>query len=199
MGITVSVRSNINRVVAGMRADAREVVEQAVPRALNRVIEMARTQAARDLRADGYAIKASEWKGAVQLVRASRGKRGARMRVPRLSKSLMEFSPRETKDGVVVKIHGAPALIRGAFIGQLQNGRLGVYIEDKTAGKTILRRSKQHKRGSVGGWQAYPVRKLYGPSLGGMFVNRQVQATLDRFVSQRFEERLRHEVKRILA
>lgn len=193
----VSVKSNVDKVIRQMQADAREVSDVAVPRALNRVIEMARTQSARDLRQDGYAIKASEWKAAVKVETASRGKRGVRMRVPRVTKSLMEFSPTESKAGVSVKIHGQRKLIKGAFIGQLQNGRLGVYIEDKTAGKTILRRAKQYKRGTTGGWMAYPVRKLYGPSLGGMFVNEKVQATLRRFVDEKFEERLRHEVKRI--
>lgn len=193
-----SIKSNIDKITREMRADAREVADTAVPRALNRVIEMARTQSVRDLRADGYAIKASEWKAAVKLTFAARGKRAVRMRVPRVTKSLMEFSPSETKAGVTVKIHGQRKLIRGAFIGQLQNGRTGVYVEDKNAGKVILRRAKQYKRGSTGGWMSYPVRKLYGPSLGGMFVNEKVQATLDRFVDQKFEERLRHEVKRIV-
>lgn len=194
----VTLESNIDKVIAKMRGGAREYVAEALPRALNRTLEMARNKAARDMVADGYSIKVSEFKAAVKLVRASRGMRGVRMRVPRNSKSLMEFSPKETKAGVTVKIHGGAKLIKGAFIGQLQNGRTGVYIEDKTAGKVIMRRAKQHKRGSSGGWQAYPVRKLYGPSTGGMFVNERVQRSLDQFVAETFERRLTHELKRLI-
>lgn len=194
----VSIKSNVDAVVRDMGRRAREVADEAVPRALNRVIEMARTQAARNMVADGYNLKVGEFKSAVKLIQASRGKRGARMRVPRNTKSLMEFNPTETKAGVAVKIHGAKKLIKSAFIGQLQNGRLGVYVEDKTAGKTVLRQAKQYKRGSRGGWQAYPVKKLYGPSLGGMFVNERLIATLNAFVGEKFEERLRHEIKRVM-
>lgn len=195
----INIKSNVDRVVASMGARAREVADQALPRALNRVIEMARTQSARDMVADGYNVKVSEVKASVRVIRASRGQRGVRMRVPRQSKSLMEFSPKEGKAGVTVKVHGARKLIKGAFIGQLQNGRYGVYIEDKTAGKLIMRRAKQYKRGSTGGWQAYPVRKLYGPSLGGIFVNDKLLASLNRFVGEKLEERLRHEIKRVMA
>jgi hypothetical protein len=196
--VRVSIKSNVDRVVAKMGSGAREVAEQCVPRALNRVIDMARTQSARDMVADGYNVKVSAVKASVRVIRASRGQRTVRLVIPRQTKSLLEFNAKETKAGVTVKVHGARKLIKGAFIGQLQNGRLGVYIEDKTAGKTILRKAKQYKRGSSGGWQSYPVRKLYGPSLGGMFVNEKLLATLNRFVGEKLEERLRHEIKRAM-
>ena len=144
--IQISIKSNVDAVVREMGRSAREVADEAVPRALNRVITMARNQAVRNMVADGYNVKVGEFKAAVKLIQASRGKRGAGMRVPRQTKSLMEFSPSESKAGVSVKIHGAKKLIKGAFIGQLQNGRMGVYIEDKAAGKTILRHAKQYKR-----------------------------------------------------
>jgi len=195
--ITVSVTSNIDKVLAGMDRIKREVVDQALPRALNRTIEMARTQNARDMKADGYNFKVGEIKSAVKLVMASRGMRGVRMRVPRNAKSLMEFNPTETNAGVIVKVHKGRKLIKGAFIGQLQNGRYGVYVEDKSQGKLILRRAKVHKKGSTGGWQAYPVRKLYGPSIGGAFVNAGLQRALDKYVAETFDKRLTHEIKRI--
>ena len=195
-GIKVDVRSNIDAVLRDMAEFTREVVDQALPKALNRVIDMARTQTARNMVADGYNFKNAEIKRSIKLVMASRGQRGVRMRVPRDAKSLMEFDPRESKAGVSVKVHKGRKVIKGAFIGQLQNGRLGVYIEDKAAGKLILRRSKQHKKGSVGGWKAYPVRKLYGPSIGGAFVNDQLQALLEKFVDSKLDERLRYEIGR---
>lgn len=196
-GIKVDVRSNIDKVIADMRMVSREVVDQALPAALNRVIEMARTQAAKGITGDGYNFSSGEVKRAIRIVKASKGQRGVRMIVPRDAKSLMEFDPRETKVGVSVKVHKGRKLIKGAFIGQLQNGRLGVYVEDKSAGKLVMRRSKVHKQGSVGGWMTYPVRKLYGPSIGGAFVNERLMDALGKVVDERFEQRLRHEVKRL--
>lgn len=195
--IAVNVTSNIDRVLAHMDRLKRDVVDKAVPLALNRTIDMARTQNARDMVQDGYNFKIGEIKQSVKLVMASRGMRGVRMRVPRNAKSLMEFSPVETKAGVKVRVHKGSKLIKGAFIGQLRNGRMGVYIEDKSQGKTILRHSKTSKKGSVGGWQAYPVRKLYGPSIGGAFVNAGLQRALDSFVATTFEKRLTHEINRL--
>jgi hypothetical protein len=195
--VSISVSSNIKSVIADMGRIKREVVDEALPRALNRVIDMARTQTARNLVSDGYNFKVGQIKGAIKLVQASRGMRGVRMRVPRQTKSLMEFNPTQTRAGVAVKVHGGKKLIKGAFIGQLQNGRYGVYIEDKGAGKLILRHKKDYKKGSRGGWHAVPVRKLYGPSIGGSFVNQRLMQALDQFVGEKFEERLTHEIKRI--
>jgi Prophage minor tail protein Z (GPZ) len=193
-GIEVNVKSNA--VLRDMRAFSREVVDQALPKALNRVIEMARTQTARNMVSDGYNFKNSEIKRAIRVVKASAGQRGVRMTVPRDSKSLMLFDPKETGGGVSIKVHKGRKVIKGAFIGQLQNGRYGVYVEDRHAGKLVMRRSKVHKKGSVGGWHAYPVRKLYGPSIGGAFVNEQLQVALDQFVNEKLEERVRFEVAR---
>lgn len=195
-GIKVDVRSNIDAVLRDMKAFESGVVDQALPKALNRVIDMARTQTARNMVADGYNVKNSEIKRGIKLVMASRGMRGVRMRVPRDAKSLMEFDPRESKAGVSVKVHKGRKVIKHAFIGQLRNGRVGVYIEDQAAGKLVMRKSKVHKKGSVGGWKAYPVRKLYGPSIGGAFVNEQLQSMLQTFVDSKLEERLRYEIGR---
>jgi hypothetical protein len=118
------------------------------------------------------------------------------IKVRRKTKSLMEFSPRESKAGVTVRVHGQAKLIRGAFIAQRLNGAAGVFIEDKAAGKIILRRQKQYKRGSRGGWHSLPARKLYGPS-GGMYANDKVQEVMRRFQAEKFSERLKHEIKNL--
>lgn len=191
----IDVRDNIQSVLAGMKGYSSEVLEKAIPRALNRTAEMARVAASRELRAQGYNLSSAEIKSAIALSKAMRGRLVATMRVRRRTKSLMEFSPTQSKAGVTVKIHGARKLIKGAFIGQLRNGRLGVYVEDKTAGKTVLRRSKQYKRGSRGGWHDYPVRKLYGPSVGGVYSTDKVQRVMLRLIGETFQARLAHEIK----
>lgn len=191
----VSVKDNIQAVLARMDGYRRDVVEKAIPRALNRVGEMARTAASRELRDDGYNFTASEIKQAIRLIKASSGRLVTSMRVRRKTKSLMEFSPRQTKDGVTVKVHGQRKLIKGAFIAQRQNGVQGVYVEDKSAGKIVLRHAKQYKRGSRGGWHDFPGRKLYGPSVGGAYANDRIQQVILRFIADTFEDRLAHEVR----
>lgn len=195
LAMQVNVRDNIQQVLARMTSYKADVVDKAVPRALNRVAEQARTAIGRELRADGYNLSAAEIKAAIATIKANKGRLVATLKVGRRTKSLIYFNARETKDGVRVKVHGSPKLIKGAFIAQRLNGVSGVYVEDKSAGKIVIRRQKQYKRGSRGGWHDYPVRKLYGPSVGGVYANERVQATMMRLIAEMFEARLEHEIK----
>lgn len=198
MAIAVDVRGSMGRMIAHMERTKRDVRDKAVMRALNRVGEMTITQAARELRDDGYNFKSSEIKAAMWQRRASSSNLATTIKVRRKTKSLMEFNPRETKAGVVVRIHCQAKLIKGAFIAQRLNGAVGVFIEDKHAGKIILRRQKQYKRGSRGGWHSFPARKLYGPSVGGVMSNERIVKIMTAFMTKKFEERLRHEMKYLL-
>ena len=193
----LDVRSNIDEVLAKMNGHRRDVVEKAIPLALNRVGEMARTHVGRQIRAEGYNFSASEILGAVRLSKANRGRLMVTMGIRRRAKLLLNFNARETKRGVRVKVKGAVKLLKGAFIGQLRNGEHAVFIEDKSAGQTILRKGRQYKHGSKGGWQAYPVRKLYGPSVGGAYAHEKVQGAMRTFILERFQDRLKHEIKRL--
>ena len=191
----IDVRDNIAEVLAGMDRYRHDVVDKAIPRALNRTGDMARTQAASELRSDGYNFTSSEIKQAISVLKATQGRLVTSLKVKRKVKSLMQFSPRESKAGVTVKVHGEKKLIKGAFIGQLRNGRQGVYVEDKAAGKTVVRHSKQYKRGGRGGWHDFPIRKLYGPSVGGSYSTDRIQQIMERMIRSTFIERLAHEVQ----
>lgn len=190
----ISVQDNINEVVAALERHRRDVLDKAIPRALNRTAEMAKTYTARAVRDEGYNFSAAEIKQAISLFKASSGGRTARLRIKRTAKSLMSFSPRASKAGVSVKVGGQRKMIKGAFIAQRKNGVSGVYVEDKAAGKTVLRFAKQYKRGSKGGWHDYPGRKLYGPSVGGINANERIEALMRVFINETFVDRLTHEI-----
>ncbi len=191
----VDVRGNMSRILADLGRVKQDVVQKAIPRALNRVGAMAITQSSRELRTEGYNFSASEIKDAINQTKASSSSLVTTLKIRRKTKSLMEFNPRESKAGVTVRIHGQAKLIKGAFIAQRLNGKTGVFIEDKAAGKIILRRQKQYKRGSRGGWHSLPARKLYGPSVGGVYANDKVQKVMEVFIGEKFRERLIHEIK----
>ena len=191
----INVRTNIAEVLASMDSFKSDVVDKAIPRALNRTGEMARTEASRRMRDDGYNFTAAEIKQAMSLFKATSGRLVTTIKVKRKVKSLMQFSPRESKAGVTVKVHGAKKLIKGAFIGQLRNGSQGVYVEDKAAGKTVVRHAKQYKRGSRGGWHDFPIRKLYGPSVGGAYSSERIQEIMETMIRETFADRLAHEIK----
>jgi hypothetical protein len=190
----IAVRTNIAQVLARMNGYKADVVAKAIPRALNRTGDMARTQTSRVMRSDGYNFTVSEIKQAISIVKASAGRMVTTIKTKRNTKSLMAFSPRQSKAGVTVKVHGKPKLIKGAFIAQRRNGTSGVFVEDKAAGKIVLRFAKQYKRGSRGGWHDFPARKLYGPSVGGAAANARIQDLMGRFISETFSDRLAHEI-----
>lgn len=190
----ISVQDNINQVVAALERHRRDVLDKAIPRALNRTAEMARTYTARAVREEGYNFSAAEIKQAITLFKASSGSRTAGLRVKRTAKSLMNFSPRASKAGVSVKVGGQRRMIKGAFIAQRKNGVSGVYVEDKAAGKVVLRFARQYKRGSKGGWHDYPGRKLYGPSVGGVNGTERIQVLMRVFITEAFSDRLSHEI-----
>lgn len=191
----VDVRSNIAEVLERMQRYRADVVDKAVPRALNRTAEMARTAASREIRGEGYALSASEIKDAIHIVRASSSRKTVSLRVRRQAKSLIDYGARQTRDGVSVKVHKGRKLIKHAFIGQLRNGRTGVYVEDKAAGKVVLRVQRQYKKGSRGGWHDYPVRKLYGPSVGGVYGTQRIVGLMNKRIAEVFAERLQHELR----
>ncbi|MET3134624.1 hypothetical protein AAKU55_004924 [Oxalobacteraceae bacterium GrIS 1.11] len=197
MAIQIEVRGGIDRIIADLGRVKREVLDKAIPRALNRTGAMAITQASRELRADGYNFSAAEVKAAIQQRKATSSSFVTTLKVRRKTKSLIAFSPRESKAGVTVRVHGQAKLIKGAFIAQRLNGASGVFIEDKKAGKIVLRRQKQYKRGSKGGWHSLPARKLYGPSVGGAYANDKVQGVMTAFIGEKFAERLAHEIKHL--
>lgn len=177
-------RGGIDKIAGDIVRKKQAAVEKAIPRAPNRVGTMSITQASRELRAEGYNFKASEIKDSMYQRKASASNLVIIITVRRKTRSLMEFSPRESKAGVTVRIHGQTKLIKGAFIAQRLNGATGMFIGDKKAGQIILRRQKQYKRGSRGGWHSFPARKLYGPSVGGVYANDKVQDVMRRFTAQ---------------
>lgn len=194
---SINVKGDLSKVLSDLGRVRSEVLEKAIPSALNRTGAQAITQASRELREVGYNYKSSEIKDAFSQSKANASRLITTLKVRRKTKSLMEFNPRESKAGVTVRIRGQAKLIKGAFIAQRLNGASGVYIEDKSAGKIVLRRQREYKRGSRGGWHSFPARKLYGPSVGGVYANEKVQQVMQRFMRERFAERLRHEIKRI--
>lgn len=209
----ISVSDNMNQVLKAMHEYSSEVINKAVPRALNRTAAMATTEASKFLRADGYAASSSEIREAIKVIKASGTYgRSVSIRVKRKTVSLINFSARQEKAGVSVKVHGPRKTIKGAFIAQRRGGRYGVFVENKSGGKVVLRHvvafetskrgkekvnfiSRRNRRDIREGWKAYKVKELFGPSVGGSFSNPKLQAHLDEFIPAKFKARLVHEIK----
>ena len=187
----VDVKDNIAAVLARIQRYKQEVVERAVVSALNRCVEMARTDASRELRSEGYNIKAGAIKAAASVRKAASGHLVATLSLSRKPIALIAFGAKQRKDGVSVKVHKAAKTIKGAFIATMPSGHTGVYVR-KAGGKYIYK-----KRNGRTVSEQLPIRELYGPSVGGMYGNARVQAAVQRSVAENFERRLTHELKRL--
>lgn len=187
----VDVRNNIAQVLARMEGYQRDTLDKAVVNALNRCAEMAKTEAARQIKDKGYNFKASKIKEVIAIKRASTGHLTATLRVKRKPTPLIDFDARQTKKGVSVKVQKKRAVIEHAFIATMPTGHRGVFVR-KDGGKRIYR----HKGGKVVSSQL-PIRELYGPSVGGAYANEQIQAAMARSIAENFEARLRHELTRL--
>ena len=188
----ISVSNNIQQVVARMDAYRRDVVEKAIPLALNRTGEMAVTYGARAIKDAGSPEKIGEIKSAIRLERATSRKMIATIYVARKPIPLIKFgTARQTKSGVVVKLKGRQRVIKGAFLATMPNGHKGIFKHADNA--KHITKMKAGKRVST----ALPIKELYGPSVGGTYANDKVQAAMRKFIDERFELRLVHEIKRL--
>lgn len=189
--MSIVVRDNIAQVLASMERYKRDVVEKATVLALNRVVEMAKTDAAREVRAAGYNLKAARIKAEISVKKASTGLLTATLRVKRRPIPLIDYDARQTNKGVSVKVQKKRTVVPHSFIATMPSGHKGVFVRKDGA------RPKYKVKGGKVVSTTVPIRELYGPSVGGAYANEQVQAAMERSIRANFNARLRHEVSRL--
>lgn len=129
--------------------------KKAMLRTLNELAKAGRTEASREIKKT-YNVKSAPVKKAIELIKAKPGRLVAIIRAAGRRIPLIEFSGREGKRGVTVKIKKATGTIRvpGAFIAV-----------SRFAGRTIFERA---------GAARLPIIPQTGPSIVQMFKNRDV-------------------------
>ena len=187
----IDVRTNIDQVLARMEAYRRQVVDRAIVLALNRCVEMARTDAARELRRAGYRLKASAFKASISITKASTGHLVATLRVNRKPLPLIEYEARQTTTGVSVRVNSSRKTVRHAFIAKMASGHRGVFVRAGGA------KHKKVVKGGKNRWSGLPIKELFGPSIGGAYASNKVQAAMAKSIAENFNRRLAHEVKRL--
>jgi len=153
-----------------------------LPRALNKVADQTKVQAAREIRAAGYQLKVGAIKAAIRLDRASASTLRAVVVASDKMMPLYSYAARRTQKGVTVSVKsgGARKRVANAFIATTRSGHTGVFERVILGGKRAPR---------------LPIRELYGPSIPQAFANKTVQDALVRVVRDRFPAILEHEIK----
>lgn len=157
-----------------------DVAAAATSRAVNRTIEQARTAMSREIRNE-FAIPASKVNAALRIIRASA--RGGVFQIEAALESpsqrgrslnLINFSARQTKRGVTVRIRkgGGRKLIRGAFIAN--------------KGRTVFIRE---------GKKRLPITPVQTIDIAQMFNTRRINARVVQAIRDKFPEIFAREAK----
>lgn len=183
----ISVKSNINELLAAMEKYKRDVVEKAVPRALNKVADQVKTNAARQIRDAGYKIKISDIKTNLQVKYATTTRLTASVIVKGKPIALIKYGARQTRKGVSVDVLKGRKVIAGAFIATMPNGHRGVFVRVGT------KHVKKIKAGRIF-WSQLPIKELFGPSVPSAIANAQVQDAIERLIRTKFPEVFRQQL-----
>jgi len=185
--LSINVRSNASLVAMELLAAGREMQAVATARALNKLMDRAKVQAARQIRDAGYNLKISDIKSGIRIQRATAGTPRAALIAKGRPVPLIKYSARETSKGVSVNVLKGRKLIAGAFIATMPGGHRGVFVRDGHG------KHKKVKKGGRVSWHELPIRELFGPSIPDSLANAQVQEQLQRMVMDTFPDLLEHE------
>lgn len=195
----LSVRTNVDQVMADLEAAFRQVTDVAVPRALNELRDQAQTAGLRKV-AEIYKIGVRELANPkyMSLKLATNRDLEASITVRGKGFPLAVFQPRQTRAGVSVQIKGRRVTIPGTFLAKMPSGHLGVFARGAYAGKGsrvlkqtgtfgrfVFGRGVRVKRPNRWGSTELPINELFGFSPGDAFGNADVtQAMQDRVEQQ---------------
>ena len=182
-----SVKVDITRALAKFGNVRKEVMDKAVPRALNKVAAEVKTESSRGIRNAGYNLKVGTIKKQIDIRRATRGNLRAVVRATGRPIPLINYGARQTKAGVSVKVKNGRKIIKHAFIAAMPTGHKGVFVRVGAGHKKTV------KNGKVV-WSGLPIKQLFGPSIPSAFSNEVVQAALRRKIKDRFPLLLNHEI-----
>lgn len=188
-GFSVNVRSNAQQVALEMTAVGQEMHDTAMMRALNKMADQVKVQAAREVRDAGYNLKASTVKAAIKVRRASPGNLRAVVSTSGRPIPLIQYGatqPQASK-GVTINVLKGRKLLAGAFIATMPSGHRGVYVREKGG------RHVKVTRGGKASWHQLPIRELFGPSIPDGIANKAVQEALQQLIADKFPAILQRE------
>lgn len=168
----------------------------ALSRAINRAVSSAKTEAVRTVRKN-YTVKAGQVNKTIKITRSKPSNLEATIFSSGASIPLSDFkvSPstvnprRRTAVNVEVR-RGSKATLNSAFIARMPNGKVGVF--ERTGSFRIA------AKGSHKGQRREDIDQLFGPAVPVMMNSDSVVDAVQRRAEQQLEDRIPHEINRIL-
>ncbi len=186
--IAVNVKTEINQALAKLSGIRKDVLDKAISRALNKVADQAKVQASREIIDCGYKLKSATVKKSIVVRHAGQGQLEARVKASGKPIPLINYNARQKSGGVEVSVKEGRKLIKGAFIGTMPTGHVGVFQRIGGGHKKVTKNGKEY-------WSGLPIKQLYGPSIPAAFANQKVQSALIALVKERFPRIFEHELR----
>lgn len=188
---SIDIKVDSRRVQHALSQLASDLQDKAIMRAVNKTAAAAKTAASREIRAQGYNIKAAAISKSLLIHRATKHDLKAVISVTGKPIPLLAYGGRQVGRGVSVQVKNGRKIIRGAFIATMPSGHQGVFV----------RVGKRHKKVMRNGhvvWSGLPIKQLFGPSIPSAVANEAVQRALAQTIKQKYPRLLAHEIKFIL-
>lgn len=179
---TKGITASLDRFVADQT--------KAIARALNKTAEQARTEAVKNVRAEGYNIKASAIRKSFRIKRATNGNLVVQLIATGERIGLISYGARQTKSGVSVQVKNGRQILRHAFIATTRSGHRAVFE------RTGLARVKGAKQ-RIGGKTVrvnLPIKELLGPSIPQSLANDTVEKAIMAKIREKYPKILSHEL-----
>ena len=134
----------------------------------------------------------------------------SRTQAGRLASARYQISAGQFKSHVAMKVRGeGTAHLSIVFAGtviplrefKVRSSSRGVYARAKQGGGTISRAFIDHMMGGVFervGKSRLPIEQKYGPATPQMMNDSEVKSEMDELIQTTYEERMEHEVERLL-
>ena len=167
----IDIRTNFPQVSAALARMRNDIASQAMARALNRTVEIARTDMSREIRKE-YVLSASYVRDRLRISKATAGLSGLRLRAELIggngakrAANVIAFSARQTRTGVTVKIkrNEGRKTITSAFIGN--------------KGRTVFTRV---------GKSRLPIKPVQTIDVAQMFNTRRINARVVASIESKF-------------
>lgn len=175
MGLTLSIKGDIDRISRDMTALERRVIPEATNRALNRTGKTAGSRVIRKLSQESGAKQMDIRRRFAFLVMSRPSTLSYLIRIRYGAMPLKDFSPKQTKQGVSAKAWGKTKLYKGAF------------KVDSLGGHVFKRGTK--KDGGV------TLKKMYGPIPSRIAGSDQVEGEVVDVIRQRLPVEMKANIK----
>ena len=166
-GLALKATTNVDEVLDDLDRYVRAVNGSAIPVALNKLADLAKTAGLRAV-SDDYEIGPRTFEKYVSVEVANAGHYRASVRARGGALPLYVFKPTQGAGGVTVTIKGKRAFIPHAFLARMPSGHLGVFARGAYGGKGLRQATGQSFGRFQFGERRLPINELYtfGPAFG---------------------------------